>query len=122
MKFKLLPKNYPTKEGGSCMLAAEIMTAKLLKRGIKNFKVKEGWVLVGPNEEELAHTWIEFDNGEILDPTIEQFGHPHEIEYGEVKEEFTPEEYLEACDFYGAEEEWSKWGFDRYGKKYKGAE
>lgn len=105
------------------MLAAEIITAKLLKKGIKDFKVIEGWVIAGVKEEEIAHTWIELADHTIIDPTFEQFVKLYgkdNVEYGEdIKETFTPEEYLETCDFYGAEEEYKKWGYDRQGKKFK---
>jgi len=120
MKFKLLPKNYPIEQGGSCMLAAEIITAKLLKRGIKDFKVIEGYIeMPNFNDDELAHTWIELKDGTKIDPTIKQFTDRGEIEYGKIKNEYIPEDYLELCDWAGTEYEYEKWGYDREGKKYK---
>ena len=61
-------------EKGSCMWMAETVVKFLLKKGRSDFKIIEGHVLFPENEGmKFEHTWIEFDNGEIFDPTKTQF-------------------------------------------------
>lgn len=95
----LLPKDFDTSERGSCMLAAEYITKKLLERGILNFKVVEGYVSFDGVEWDEAHTWIEMANGEKIDPTLKQWGYPEEqARYVKVERVFTPSQYLKLCE------------------------
>ena len=75
---KIFPSEFNRNMPGSCMVAAEISAKYLLSKGIKNFKVTEGWVSLSPDIAEddtqwQEHTWIEFSNGKIFDPTRHQW-------------------------------------------------
>jgi len=100
-----LPSNFDTSELGKCMIAAELITKNLLSKGITNFNVVEGWINFPGYDEEsnTTHTWIEL-NGEIIDPTKEQFQNwgfnPDEISYEKIKKKYSPQEYLKLCERY----------------------
>lgn len=57
---------------GSCMLATEKISDNLLKNGIKDFKVVEGYIDLGKGFKP-EHTWIELKDGTVIDKTLEQF-------------------------------------------------
>jgi len=97
-------------QDGICIAAATEIVKKLLADGIRNFKVIEGFVWLN-NSDDLyptEHTWIQMDNGEIIDPSAAQFDKYGGIEdrisgaatdaegeyYGDSKIH-SPEEYLE---------------------------
>lgn len=107
-KPKIVEAMFPTEFNrgalGSCMAAAEIATKYLLNRGIKNFKIVEGWVSLYPHQtkhEWSSHTWIEFSNGKIFDPTKKQWAvwgfDPNKTDYKKVHKVYTPEDYLNVC-------------------------
>jgi len=119
----MFPKDFDRHTPGSCMAAAELATKYLLSKGIKNFQIVEGWVSPEPEDEggnwELyfnpktkkweeygsvfSHTWIEFKNGKTFDPTQKQWKElgfsPDEMKIVKVKTKYTPEEYLETCEW-----------------------
>jgi hypothetical protein len=111
---KMFPQEFDRHAPGSCMVAAEMATKYLLSRGYKGFKIVEGWVSLHPDQEEDewgAHTWIEFQNGRKFDPTKKQFSKwgfdPNEVDYMEkVNRTFTPDEYLDVCQWDGSD--WQK--------------
>jgi len=88
---------------GSCMLAAEILVKKLINLGRKDFKVVEGYITFASVEWDEEHTWIEMDNGEIVDPTSNQWGIKGIIYLKQKRKEYTPNEYLELCEKYPEE-------------------
>ena len=78
---------------GSCMLWAENTSTKLTARGIDH-KVIEGWVrFKGLRDFDFQHTWIEFEDGRILDETLSQFQgwDLNTVEYKKRKS-YTPEQ------------------------------
>jgi hypothetical protein len=87
---------------GCCMFTSEVITKQLLRKGINNFKVIEGYVTFADWRNVLdpvEHTWIEMNNKEIIDPSKEQFKQwgydPSEIQYlKKQRKEYSPEEYL----------------------------
>ncbi len=86
---------------GSCVLVALELTKYLTQKGINNFKVMEGWVKpIRDKRRKLEHTWIEFDNGDKLDPSFIQFIinlgiNKEELMYHEkVKEVNNPQDYM----------------------------
>ena len=96
-----LPDNFNPKVG-SCMIAAEILTKKILKK-TNDFKVIEGYITFPTVDWKNTHTWIEFDDGSILDPTKDQWG-LQGIEYlNKGRTEYSPEEYLNLCKKYPIE-------------------
>ena len=109
MKENMFPKEFNRHSLGSCMAAAEMATNYFLKKGIKNFKVVEGWVSLSPDLEDdesgyESHTWIEFSNGRIFDPTRKQWrmwGYdPDGVKIQKISKTFTPEEYLDLCQLH----------------------
>ena len=107
--------DFDVTKDGCCDLAAEQIAIELLERNCE-FKVIEGyvWTKSGISGEisdaftwPTKHTWIEMENGEIIDPTVAQFekyggiterilGIAYTVdgdEYGE-SETYEPEEYL----------------------------
>ena len=116
LQESMFPKEFDRNRLGSCMAAAEMATKYLLKRGIKDFQVVEGWVAFSDDYEitqekgryytagsAFDHTWIEFKNGRTFDPTKKQWidwGYdPKESKVVKIKTKYTPEEYLEACEW-----------------------
>jgi hypothetical protein len=101
----MFPKEFNRHTLGSCMAAAAHAVDYLLKRGITNFKVVEGWVSLYPDQEEedwSAHTWIEFPNGKKFDPTKKQWAEwgfdPAEVKYtNKIHKVYTPKEYQDVC-------------------------
>ena len=113
----MFPKEFNREALGSCMVAAELATKHLLSKGRKDFKVVEGWVAFDDDHEIIRkgkryltqgnvceHTWIEFDNGRIFDPTKKQW-----IEWGydpakskivKIHKKYTPRGYLSVCGRY----------------------
>jgi hypothetical protein len=92
---------------GSCMYKAELTTHNLLKKGIKDFKIIEGYVKFDEDvHDKYEHTWIIL-KGKTYDPTLEQFkdiGDISSVEYL-PKTEFTPKEYLDHCKKYPLEDD-----------------
>jgi hypothetical protein len=108
LKESMFPKEFDRHAVGSCMSAAELATKYLLQKGIKNFKIVEGWVSLYPDQEEEyweAHTWIKFNNGRIFDPTKKQWlnftgdDKNPEISIEKIRTEYEPEDYLDVCDW-----------------------
>ena len=108
MKENMFPKEFNRHSPGSCMAAAEMATKYFLKKGIKDFKVIEGWVSLSPDLEDdesghSSHTWIQFRNGRIFDPTRKQWrvwGYdPDGVKIQKISKTFTPEEYLDVCEW-----------------------
>ena len=100
-----LPQDFDCSKLRNCMEAAEIVMKNLLLKAIKDFYIVEGWINFNNNEEtETTHTWIELSNGDIIDPTKEQFktwGYdPNEIIYSRIKKKYTPQEYMELAKRY----------------------
>jgi hypothetical protein len=99
-----LPSNFEC-SFGSCMLAAKILVRKLLRLGRNDFKVIEGYITFPNVEWNEQHTWIEMDDGEIIDPTKMQWGIKKEIVYLSLRrKEYTPYEYLELAAKYPDED------------------
>lgn len=105
---QMFPKEFDRHKLGSCMAAAELATKYLLKKGIKNFKIVEGWVSLSPDlaDDESAwetHTWIEFENGKKFDPTRKQWrtwGYdPDGVEIQKTGKKYSPDEYLDTCEW-----------------------
>lgn len=90
---------------GSCMMAAGILTKKLLKQNISDFKIIEGYITFDGVDWKEEHTWIEFDDGRKLDPTNIQWGvDTQRMHYLNInRKEYTPHEYLELCEIYPEE-------------------
>jgi hypothetical protein len=99
----LLPSKYPKDKLGSCMLAVEILTRKMLAQNINDFEVIEGWVIFKGygTQSKSQHTWITY-HGKVIDPTKEQFKtwgvDSKDIIYWKAKQRYSPEEYLKLCD------------------------
>lgn len=100
----MFPKDFDRHSLGSCMAAAAMATDYLLSKGRSDFKVVEGWVSLDPNQEEedfSPHTWIQFNNGKIFDPTKKQWAvwgfDPNEVRFESIKKTYTPEEYQSVC-------------------------
>jgi len=96
-------------ELGSCMLAAERLTRKYLSKGFLAFDVIEGYVNFNNIEDQdIPHTWIEKDDGEIVDPTKDQFTrwgfNPEDIKYTRILNRYSPKEYLSLCKKYPVNE------------------
>ena len=95
-----LPSNFKP-VCGSCMLAAEIMTKKLLRKGYRDFKVIEGYITFEGVDWNESHTWIQMKNNKVIDPTKSQWGIEGEITYLRRKRKtYTPHEYLKSCQKY----------------------
>ncbi len=108
IKEAMFPKDFKRHNLGTCMSAAAMATSYFLSKGIKNFKIVEGWVSMYPDQEEnewSAHTWIEFDNGRKFDPTKKQWEKwgfkTDETKYERVTRTFTPEQYIKLCRIQG---------------------
>lgn len=100
----MFPKEFNRHSLGSCMSAAELSTTYLKSKGITDFKIVEGFVSMYPEQESKdwsPHTWIEFKNGKIFDPTKKQWANwgfnPKETEYKKIVRRFTPEQYIKLC-------------------------
>ena len=87
-------------ESGSCMLATEILVQKMLTSGYTNFKVIEGYITFPTVEWEETHTWIEMNNGDIIDLTKTQWGIDNIIYKNDRRQEYSPEDYLKLCKQY----------------------
>jgi len=85
---------------GSCMLAAEILVKKLLKLGREDFKIIEGYITFPTVDWKDQHTWIEMDDGGIIDPTSNQWGYKNIVYLKGKRKTYTPQEYLELCHKY----------------------
>lgn len=100
----MFPKDFDRHSLGSCMAAAAMATDYLLSKGRNDFKVVEGWVSLYPNQEEedfSPHTWIQFNNGKIFDPTKKQWAvwgfDPKKVSFEKIKKTYTPDEYQSVC-------------------------
>jgi hypothetical protein len=96
-----LPDNFVPKFG-SCMIAAEILTKKVLRER-KDFKVIEGYITFPTVDWKNTHTWIEFEDGDILDPTKGQWGIDGIIYLQKGRVEYEPSAYLNLCKKYPIE-------------------
>lgn len=87
---------------GDCGPAVFLAAKDALERGIRDFIVVEGMVLLNTGEV-MPHTWIEQD-GTVHDPTVSQFENNIQ-QYGppgEYRDTYSPEEFLESFeDQYG---------------------
>jgi hypothetical protein len=99
----MFPKDFNRHDLGTCMSAAALATDYLLKKGITDFKIVEGWVSLYPDQEEedwSPHTWMVI-RGKIFDPTKKQWAqwgfNPDEVKFEKIKKEYTPQEYQEIC-------------------------
>lgn len=79
---------------GACIPAAEEITRELLQRGITNFKVIEGWVKQpsGRYGPKTQHTWIEMEDGKLIDITFGQF-EPKSTYISKIYKIYSPQEY-----------------------------
>ena len=107
----MFPKEFNRHTLGSCLGATALATYYLLKKGISDFKIVEGWVyfphFYDEDDEDnwSAHTWIEFPNGRKFDPTRKQWKEwgfdpdKGEVKYVTIKinRTYTPEEYQKVC-------------------------
>jgi hypothetical protein len=100
----MFPKDFDRHSLGSCMAAAAMATDYLLSKGRSDFKVMEGWVSLYPDQEEedfSPHTWIQFNNGKIFDPTKKQWAKwgfdPYEVEFKSISKSYSPQEYQSVC-------------------------
>lgn len=107
LEESIFPKEFDRHALGSCMLAAEYSVKYFLSKGITNFKVVEGFVSLYPDQEDTdwsEHTWIEFSNGRKFDPTRNQWKewgfNPDEVTLEDVKQKYTPQQYLDLCKSY----------------------
>ena len=101
----MFPKAFNRHNLGSCMKAAEYALKYFYSKGIYNFKVVEGWVSLYSDQEEndwSKHTWIEFSNGRVFDPTKNQWKEwgfdPDDVKIMKVKKKYSPEEYISLCE------------------------
>jgi hypothetical protein len=99
----LLPNSFKPIPG-SCMLAAEIITEKLLSQGVENFKIVEGHITFPTVDWTETHTWIEKNDGEIIDPTKDQWGIKNISYLNQKRKEYSPLEYLNLCKKYPVED------------------
>ena len=98
-----LKHDFPKNMGGSCMLAAEMATRKLVREGINDFIIIEGYISFpngDPDNPLITHTWIEFSDGTKIDDTLDQFKaygfNPDEVNYREEgRTEYLPKKYLD---------------------------
>ena len=102
-----------TYEEGSCDRVAIEKTKELLNEGREDFTVIEGFVWLDYDDEyPTNHTWIEFNDGTLFDPSINQFdkyggieeriseGTPVDDEgeqYNKPVKRYSPQEYLKMC-------------------------
>lgn len=102
----MFPKDFDRHSLGSCMAAAAMATDYLLSKGRSDFKVVEGWVSLYPEQrvdpdDFSPHTWIQFNNGKVFDPTKKQWEKwgfdPNEVRFESIKKTYTPEEYQSVC-------------------------
>lgn len=110
---KTLPKNFNVYSGGSCMLAAELLTKKLLDQGISDFTIHEGYVKIkGWGNDKIEHTWIELKDGSKIDETIRQF-FPKDLSIEDIlrrvtyiksKKQYTPTQYQKLCSDFPEED------------------
>jgi len=87
---------------GDCMIFAELFTKKLLKDGVKDFKVHEGYVIFEGENVRFEHTWIKLADGILIDETVSQFSKEFDtttISYLEYNS-YTPKRYLKLCKRY----------------------
>ena len=103
-------------EEGSCDRVAIKKTKELLSKGKEDFIIIEGfvWTVMGIEDEyPTEHTWIQFNDGTLFDPSIDQFdkyggieeriseGTPYDEETGEYYDKpvkhYSPKEYLKMC-------------------------
>ena len=94
------------RQKGSCMLYAEKVNTALMKRGIKDYKVIEGYVRFKKEHSftpTIQHTWIEFNDGKKIDKTKEQFNEYDLSTMQYIKRNakiYEPEEYDDLCKKY----------------------
>ena len=120
LQESMFPKGFNRHSLGSCMAAAEMATKYFLNKGIKDFEIVEGWVSLYPDQEEdewASHTWIQFKNGRIFDPTKKQWklwsgDTDPETNYEKIIREFSPQEYLDLC-------EWEPGNWEKFKKPLK---
>lgn len=67
----------------------------LIENGIKDFKYIEGFVLTYNSDIPVFHTWIEFENGDILDPVCR---HQFNIDSDDIYRVSETESFM--CDGY----------------------
>lgn len=82
---------------GECGLKVYEVVRRALAAGRDKFRVVEGIVYIGGEENPIPHTWIELLDGNIVDPTVSQF-RGKVVDYhppNEYREEYTPREYVE---------------------------
>ncbi len=89
---------------GSCGVFASWVSRVLLKRGFDDFVIVFGWVKDGNVTHD--HIWIELGNGEIIDPTCEQFG---TVERLKKRRTFVPHKFLNMKGFRVSEKLTKSW-------------
>jgi len=104
LKESMFPKEFDRHSLGSCMDAASYAGDYLYKKGIRNFKIVEGWVSLYSTQDASdwsKHTWIEFDNGRIFDPTRKQWTvwgfDPDKVKIKKIKGKYTFNQYKQLC-------------------------
>ncbi len=113
----MFPKEFNRHAKGSCMAAAALATDYLLSKGRTDFTVVEGWVGFGEEGKDwevtrskgvlktygdiCSHTWIQFENGRIFDPTKKQWKkwgfNPEDAKIIRISHSYTPQEYQKIC-------------------------
>ena len=110
----MFPKGFK-RHSSTCALAALHATKYFLDRGIKNFKIHDGYAILFPDKprdykfhntvtkyrsrNSNDHTWIEFDDGRIFDPTKKQWKNLYGVDPKQVvyysDRKYTPKEYID---------------------------
>lgn len=91
------------RQKGSCMLYAEKVNTALIKKGISNYEVVEGYVRFKKGHTytpTFQHTWIEFNDGRKIDKTKEQFNEFDISTIQYIKRNakiYSPKEYSDLC-------------------------
>lgn len=99
-------QEFDIRQKGSCMLYAEKVNTALMKKGINNYKVVEGYVRFKKGHSftpTIQHTWIEFDDGRKIDKTKEQFNEYDLSSIQYIKRNakiYSPQEYSDLCKKY----------------------
>jgi len=101
LQENMFPKGF-NRHDAVCAMAAAHATKYFLSKGMKNFKVVEGFARLHPNDEiedYESHVWIKFNDGRLFDPTRKQWKvlynvNPDEVTYDE-DEIWEPEDYMD---------------------------
>jgi len=85
---------------GSCVHFAELFTLKVGEKNtdlLNHFQVVEGYVI--DSGQKFEHTWVLLENGELIDPTFQQFSENGERQ--PITKEvhvYSGKEYFDECE------------------------